>query len=66
MATHLYDFIPVGLTQDQAERTKGHLDRMVCANIDWFADRAFTCPHSLPGTIATYANLIVQNAHNAA
>ena len=65
MKRHLYDFIPGGLTQDQCERTKNGLDQMVCMMVDWFEDRARRCPDSLEGTIATYANLVAQNAHNA-
>ena len=62
----LYDRIPENVTPAQRVRTERELSRMACMMVDWFADRAFTCPDSLAGTIETYKGLIVQNAHNAA
>ena len=61
----LYDRIPQNLSMAQAWRTQRELDRMACMMVHWFADRAFTCPDSLSGTIETYKGLIVANAHNA-
>lgn len=61
----LYDRIPETLTMEQRWRTQRELDRMACMMVDWFADRAFTCPESLPGTIETYKGLIVANAYAA-
>lgn len=61
----LYDRIPQNLTMAQRWRTQRELDRMACMMVDWFADRAFTCPESLPGTIETYKGLIVGNANAA-
>lgn len=62
----LYDRVPQNLTSEQRERTERDLSRMACMMVDWFADRAFTCPDSLPGTIETYKGLVLQNAHNEA
>ncbi|MCS3692051.1 hypothetical protein ABIF07_001033 [Bradyrhizobium elkanii] len=61
----LYDRIPQNITPEQRERTERQLDRMACMMVDWFADRAFTCPDSLHGTIETYKGLMVANARNA-
>lgn len=66
MATQLFDRIPKGLTTEQRVRTERELKRMACMMVDWFADRAFTCPDSLEGTVETYKGLVVVNAHNAA
>lgn len=60
----LYDRIPEGSTPTQRERTERRLDRMACHMVHWFADIAFACPGSLPGTIDTYKGLIVADAHN--
>lgn len=60
----LYDRIPTGCTPTQRERTERELDRMACMMVHWFADRAFTRPDSLHGTIETYKGLVVANAHN--
>ncbi len=60
----LYDRIPKNVTEAQRVRTERQLNRMVCMMVDWFADRAFTCPDSLAETIETYKGLIVINAHN--
>ena len=65
MTMQLYDRIPENLTPAQRERTERQLGRMACMMVDWFADRAFTCPDSLRGTIETYKGLVVQNAHEA-
>lgn len=65
-ARSLYDRIPAGLTPTQHAKMVADLDRMVCMMVDWFADRAFTCPASLEGTIETYKGLVVQHAHEAA
>ncbi len=62
----LFDQIPEGLTPAQQERAEKKLSRTMCMNVDWFADRAFTCPGSLQGTIDTYARLSLLDAHNAA
>ena len=61
----LYNSIPGGLTEDQRERMVFGLSRMACMMVHWFADRAFTCPASLAGTIETYKTLVTLNAHNA-
>lgn len=63
---NLYDRIPKTLTLEQRSRTVRELDRMACMMVHWLADRAFTCPDSLNGTIETYKGLIVANAHAAA
>jgi hypothetical protein len=65
MATALYDRIPQSISPAQRERTERELSRMACMMVDWFADRAFTCPDSLQGTIETYKGIIVSGAHNA-
>lgn len=62
----LHDRIPAGLTDTQRDRMARGLDRMVCMMVHWFADRAFTCPHSLAGTIETYKSLVLLDAHNGA
>lgn len=59
----LYDRIPIGLTEDQRTRMERQLSRMACIMVDWFADRAFTCPGSLDGTIQAYFGLVLQDAH---
>lgn len=64
--SRLYDCIPEGLTPTQRERCEHRLDRMACMNVQWFADRAFTCPDSLPGTIEGYKSLVVLTAHEGA
>jgi hypothetical protein len=61
----LFDRIPAGLTDAQRERTESELRRMACTMVDWFADRAFTCPDSLAGTIETYKGIVVAGAHNS-
>jgi len=61
----LYDRIPAGLTKAQRDRTIRELDRMACMMVDWFEDRARTCPESLVGTIETYKGLVIAGAHNA-
>jgi hypothetical protein len=61
----LYDRIPKGLTPAQRERTERELNQMACMMVHWFADRAFTCPDSLTGTVETYKGLVLANAHNA-
>lgn len=63
--TSLYNRIPQNISPVQRQRTESELSRMACMMVDWFADRAFTCPDSLHGTIETYKGLIVANAHNA-
>ena len=63
---HLYDRIPSNLTPGQHARAVAKLDRMACMMVHWFADRAFTCPDSLTGTIETYKRLTLLDAHNAA
>lgn len=63
---NLYDRIPVNVTPTQRTRAERRLDRMACMMVHWFADRAFTCPHSLVGTIETYKGLVVQSAHEGA
>lgn len=60
----LYDRIPEGLTPTQRERMEKGLSRMACMMVHWLADRAFTCPASLEGTIETYKGLVLANAHN--
>ena len=60
---HLSD--PGGLTEAQQARTENDLRRMACMNVDWFSDRAFTCPESLEGTVETYKRLAVLDCHNA-
>ena len=60
----LYDRIPGNVTEQQRARTELELGRMACMMVDFFADRAFTCPDSLEGTIETYKGLVVANAHN--
>jgi hypothetical protein len=65
MQVKLYDSIPTNLCSEQRERTEFELSRMACMMVDWFADRAFTCPDSLHDTIETYKNLIVATAHDA-
>jgi hypothetical protein len=62
----LYDRIPANLTETQRQRMEFQLSRMACMMVDWFADRALTCPDSLPGTIETYKGIVLQNAHNGA
>lgn len=62
----LYDRIPAGLTSTQRERMVQGLDRMACQMVHWFADRAFTCPGSLEGTIETYKGLVLATAHEGA
>lgn len=62
---HLFDRIPQNITLAQHERTERQLKRMACMMVDWFADRAFTCPEILDETIETYKRLMVINAHNA-
>lgn len=64
-AAALFDHIPANLTPAQRSRTETELRRMACMMVDWFADRAFTCPDSLQGTVETYKGLIIANAHNA-
>lgn len=66
MAKHLYDRIPAGLTDAQRDRTRRELSQMSCMMVHWFADRAFTCPDSLEGTIETYKGLVIQNARSPA
>jgi hypothetical protein len=61
----LFDRIPQNITAAQRADQEFKLSRMACMMVDWFADRAFTCPDSLKGTIETYKGLIVINAHNA-
>lgn len=61
----LYDRIPANITPAQRADQEAKLSRMACMMVDFFADRAFTCPDSLRGTIETYKGLIVANAHNA-
>jgi hypothetical protein len=61
----LFNRIPQNLTLAQRKRTEFELKRMACMMVDWFADRAFTCPDSLHGTIETYKGLVIANAHNA-
>ena len=61
----LYDHIPEGLTPAQRERAEKKLSRTMCMNVDWFADRAFTCPDSLEGTVDTYARIAMLDCHNA-
>lgn len=62
----LYDRIPAGLSPTQRDRMEHGLDRMACMMVHWFADRAFTCPDSLRGTIETYKGLVLQHAHEGA
>jgi hypothetical protein len=62
---NLYDRIPTNITPAQRARQEFELSRMACMMVDWFADRAFTCPDSLPGTIETYKGLIVVTAYQA-
>lgn len=62
----LYDRIPENITAEQRERMERELSRMACMMVHWLADRAFTCPASLDGTVETYKGLVIANAHNAA
>lgn len=62
---NLYDRIPTNINPAQRADQERRLNRMACMMVDFFADRAFTCPESLGGTIETYKGLIVANAHNA-
>lgn len=62
MAKPLYDRIPEGLSPTQRNLVTG-LDRIMCTMVHWFADRAFTCPDSLEGTIETYKGLVLCHAH---
>lgn len=64
MATsNLYDRIPANLTESQRGRMERGLSQMACMMVHWFADRAFTCPESLDGTIETYKGLVLAHAH---
>lgn len=60
----LYDRIPEGLTPTQRARMEQGLSQMACRMVDWFADRAFTCPDSLIDTIETYRGLVLLNSHS--
>lgn len=62
---HIYSRIPKDLTPAQRAAMECGLSRMACTMVHWFADRAFTCPASLDGTIETYRGLVLQNAHQA-
>lgn len=62
--SHLYDRIPANVSPAQRAHCESELDHMACMMVHWFADRAFTCPESLQGTIDTYKNLIVARAHS--
>lgn len=66
LPVRLFDRVPANLSPAQRERTERDLKRMACMMVHWFADRAFTCPDSLQGTIETYKGIVVANAHNAA
>lgn len=55
----LYDRIPPSLSKTQRARMERHLSRMACMMVDWFAERATTCPESLEGTIETYKGLVL-------
>ncbi len=59
----LYDRIPEGLTPTQRKRMEDGLSDMACKMVNWFADRAFTCPDSLEDTIETYKGLVLAHAH---
>jgi hypothetical protein len=61
----LDDRIPENVSISQRWHAQRELDRTACMMVDWFADRAFTCPDSLPETIETYKGLIVANVHAA-
>ena len=63
--TNIYSGIPKGLTPAQRARMEFELSRVACTMVHWFADRAFTCPDSLEGTVKTYRNLVLLNAHQA-
>lgn len=59
---NLYDRIPPNITAAQRVAQEFKLSRMACMMVDWFADRAFTCPDSLYGTVETYKGLVVIHA----
>lgn len=65
LLTNIFSGIPEGLTSAQRSRVERELRRMACSMVHWFADRAFTCPDSLNGTIETYREFVLRTAHHA-
>jgi len=52
-----------GLTDDQFARTEAILDRMICRNIDWLADRARLSDSHLQSQIDWYEDRARDRAH---
>lgn len=55
-----------GLTDEQFARTDAMLDRIVCRNIDWLADRARFSDYHLKSQMDWYEARALDQSHNAA
>lgn len=55
-----------GLTDDQFARTDAMLDRMICQNIDWLADRASLSDYHLQSQLDWYEDRALDRSHESA